>query len=297
MKSAIAVITDTSGSFAEYGKSRITRNTCRLLDQALALADPGTPLAAVSLIFHAWGSAVTPLEKDQNQDIPAFKSAGSASLPALCGFLQRWSSSRRGLLPVIILTDGLYDCSSKELSEEFLTTLDLCRRIVPVFIAVGQDADEEILRRLSPYVFTPDNALAALDLAAAIPWGGNAKKCADLIMDDLAVLDMGRESRKQPDSRLGSGHGCEPQYAYEGRTGTGDGIVSRSATGRSTQPGPGSGPGDGSVPLSTPEPNAGSGSGSGAEAGDSMEPPASWGQLLGFIRKHLAKIGGQNGSK
>ena len=163
-----------------------------------------------------------------------------------------------------------------------------------MFIAVGQDADEEILRRLSPYVFTPDNALAALDLAAAVPWGDSAKKCADLTMADLAVIDMGRESRNQPDSRSGSEHGREPQYASENRTGSGDGNVSRNAPERSSLPEPGSGPGDGRVPLSTTERNAGSGS---SEAGDSMEPPASWGQLLGFIRKHLAKIGGQNGSK
>ncbi len=283
MKSAIAVITDTSGSFAEYGKSRITRNTCRLLDQALALADPGTPLAAVSLIFHTWGSTVTPLEKDQNQDIPAFKSAGSASLPALCGFLQQWSAGRRGILPVLILTDGLYDSSSKELMEQFLTTLDQCRRIVPVIIAVGQDADADVLRRLSPYVFTPDNALAALDLAAAVPWGDSAKKCADLTMDDLAILDMGRESRNQPDSRSGSGQGGEPQYASECRTGSGGGYVSRSTPKGSSPPGTGSGPGGGSMPQNAPEGSPGSGS----EAGNSMEPPASWGHLLDFIRKHL----------
>ena len=183
MDFSIVTVFDSSGSFIEMAKSRVNRNIWRTLVQLQQLHSQDDVISRAKFEYYLWGSQLQQVVADPVVGVPVLNVAGNADMSRFVEFIRQKDNASKQPLPVLLCTDGSFKHDDLlQLKDSLLES----SHIIPMAIAVGIDADLDNLRTLTPFVYTPENILEAVDYAVSFICG--IAKCP-AVLDEIKVIN------------------------------------------------------------------------------------------------------------
>lgn len=143
MKRTIHCIIDSSGSMTELGKSKILRNTVKLL--ANTEDDTKHLPSEYEIKFYTWRDSIQKLKLEAYSKFPRVKFSGRLSMIPLLNFFDD-VISKEGELSALLLSDG--NISRRDINT-FSEWLDEKEHVKTVCVGIGADYNLLKLEKLS----------------------------------------------------------------------------------------------------------------------------------------------------
>lgn|SRR5574344_1164686 len=179
---SIHAIFDSSGSFLEMGKNRLSRNLRRTIVQ-LKKIHSRKSLLCLNVVMYSLADSLLPIDIKDNDDVPLTKSIGKTNINELCEFIEKLSISNNDEQVVLFFTDG---CFSNNDAQKLKDVLIKNGNVHLISVSIGIDSNLANLNLFSEVVFTADNILLSIDYAITLILGKiNEVKS----IDDIAVID------------------------------------------------------------------------------------------------------------